>query len=61
MSRSAGFPSGTTNGHQLVNRSSRPARYLEIGNRDPSDTVAYTDVDLACTKKPTRRVGVHAS
>src|SRR3712207_6544715 len=26
----AGFPAGSRNGHQLVNRSDRPARYLEI-------------------------------
>src|ERR1041385_7569961 len=26
----AGFPAGSTNGHQLVNRGERPARYLEI-------------------------------
>jgi uncharacterized cupin superfamily protein len=42
----AGFPAGSTNGHQLVNRSDQPARYLEISNRDPADTAAYPDVDL---------------
>ncbi len=42
----AGFPAGTTNGHQLVNRSDQPARYLEIGNRDREDTAGYSDVDL---------------
>ena len=46
----AGFPAGTTNGHQLVNRGAHPARYLEIGNRDPSDSAGYSDVDLACRK-----------
>ena len=46
----AGFPAGSTNGHQLVNRSDRPARYLEIGSRDPADTVGYSDVDLASSK-----------
>ncbi|HET9958797.1 MAG TPA: cupin domain-containing protein [Polyangiaceae bacterium] len=46
----AGFPAGTTDGHQLVNRSEQPARYLEIGNRDAADTVGYSDVDLACRK-----------
>ena len=46
----AGFPAGARNGHQLVNRSPRPARYLEISNRDPEDTAGYTDVDLACRK-----------
>ncbi|MCX4243496.1 cupin domain-containing protein [Paraliomyxa miuraensis] len=43
----AGFPAGATDGHQLVNRSDRPARYLEISNRDPQDGAEYPDVDLA--------------
>jgi uncharacterized cupin superfamily protein len=42
----AGFPAGTGNGHQLVNRGSVPAVYLEIGTRDPADAVVYPDVDL---------------
>jgi uncharacterized cupin superfamily protein len=46
----AGFPAGAKNGHQLVNRSDRPARYLEISNRDPEDAAEYPDVDLACRK-----------
>jgi uncharacterized cupin superfamily protein len=48
----AGFPAGSTNGHQVVNRSDRPARYLEISNRDPADTAAYPDDDLAYSKAP---------
>jgi uncharacterized cupin superfamily protein len=48
----AGFPAGTGNGHQLVNRSGRPARYLEISNRDPEDSAVYSDVDLAYRKAP---------
>lgn len=48
----AGFPAGTKNGHQLVNRSDRPARYLEISNRDPEDSAEYPDVDLAYRKAP---------
>jgi uncharacterized cupin superfamily protein len=44
---SAGFPAGSTNAHQLVNRSARPARYLEISNRDPNDVPVYPDDDLA--------------
>ena len=46
----AGFPAGSGNGHQLVNRSDRPARYLEISNRDPDDRAEYPDVDLAYRK-----------
>lgn len=48
----AGFPAGATNGHQLVNRSDRPARYLEVSNRDPQDGAAYPDDDLAYRKGP---------
>ena len=47
---SAGFPAGARNGHQLVNRGARPARYLEISNRDPADVAEYPDVDLAYRK-----------
>lgn len=46
----AGFPAGNNDGHQLVNRSDRPARYLEMSNRDPADRAAYPDVDLAYAK-----------
>lgn len=42
----AGFPSGTQNGHQLVNRSGKPVVYLEIGDRTPGDAVYYPDDDL---------------
>ena len=42
----AGFKAGATDGHQLVNRSSRPAVYLEVGTRDDADAVVYPDVDL---------------
>jgi uncharacterized cupin superfamily protein len=48
----AGFAAGSRNGHQLVNRSDRPARYLEISNRDPEDSAEYPDVDLAYRKAP---------
>ena len=48
----AGFPAGSRDGHQLVNRSDRPARYLEISNRDPADCAEYPDVDLAYRKAP---------
>ncbi len=43
----AGFPAGSGDGHQLANRGSVPARYLEISNRDESDVAIYPDVDLA--------------
>lgn len=46
----AGFPAGVRNGHQVVNRSPRPARYLEISNRDPADGAEYPDDDLVYRK-----------
>ncbi len=48
----AGFAAGSKNGHQLINRGERPARYLEISNRDPEDSAEYPDVDLAYRKGP---------
>jgi uncharacterized cupin superfamily protein len=42
----AGFPADSRDGHQLVNRSDRPAVYLEVGTNDEGDVVFYPDVDL---------------
>jgi uncharacterized cupin superfamily protein len=42
----AGFPAGTGDGHQLINRSDHPATILEIGDRMPGDAVTYPDDDL---------------
>jgi uncharacterized cupin superfamily protein len=42
----AGFKAGVTDGHQFLNRSARPAVYLEISNRDPLDTGDYSEADL---------------
>jgi uncharacterized cupin superfamily protein len=52
--RCAGFAAGSGDGHQLINRSGQPARYLEVSNRDPDDTATYPDaeVDLAYAKGP---------
>lgn len=43
----AGYPGGSRNGHHLQNRGGAPARYIEIGNRDPDDAPFYPDDDLA--------------
>ena len=43
----AGFAAGSEDGHQLVNQSDKPARYLEISNRDAADAVLYPDIDMA--------------
>jgi uncharacterized cupin superfamily protein len=56
----AGFPAGSTDGHQLVNRSSRPAMYLEVSNRDVRDIAHYSDPDVDLVwdgKKFSRRDG----
>ena len=42
----AGFGGGVPNGHQLVNRTSKPATYLEVGDRLPGDGAEYPDHDL---------------
>jgi len=45
-----GFKAGTGVGHQLVNRSSHPARYLEIGDRTTGDYAEYPRDDLKFTQ-----------
>ena len=53
----AGFAAGSTCGHQLVNRSSAPAVYLEVSNRDPEDTVYYTDPEVDLMWSPPQARG----
>lgn len=48
----AGFPAGSADGHQLVNRGSRPAVYLEVSNRDPQDVGHYADPEVDLTWSP---------
>jgi len=42
----AAFRRDDRDGHHLVNKSSRPARVLEIGNSDPQDRCTYPDIDM---------------
>ena len=42
----AGFKADSGNGHQLVNRTTRDAVYLEIGTRSRHERVDYADVDM---------------
>ena len=42
----AGFPAAGL-AHQLVNRSNKPATYLEIGDRSPGDEGSYPNDDIA--------------
>jgi uncharacterized cupin superfamily protein len=41
-----GFPGGQNDGHHFVNRSDRPAQYIEIGSRLDDDMAYYPDDDL---------------
>jgi uncharacterized cupin superfamily protein len=50
----AGFPAGHSDGHQLINRGTEAAVYLEISNRDDQDSAHYPDVDL-CWNAPGSR------
>ncbi len=42
----AGFKAGSGDGHHLLNRTTHDAVYLEVGDRNPGDTVIYPDDDL---------------
>ena len=53
----AGFPAGTADGHQLINRSGRPAVYLEVSNRMEADVVYYTDPDVDMVWNPPHAPG----
>lgn len=55
----AGFPAGRADAHHLVNRSDAPARYLEIGDRDPKDVVHYPDDDLMWVSSSTGDLAAH--
>lgn len=46
----AGFPAGEENGHHLVNKTDKPASYIEIGSRMPTETAHYPDDDLVANK-----------
>jgi uncharacterized cupin superfamily protein len=48
----AGFAAGSGDAHHFINRSDRPARYLEISNRDNADRAEYPEVDLRYAKSP---------
>ena len=45
----AGFPRNTGNAHHLINRGSRDAVVLEVGDRSPVDLVAYPDDGIVAT------------
>lgn len=42
----AGYPAGSRDAHHFINRSDRPAKYLEIGTNVDGDNAFYPDDDL---------------
>lgn len=54
----AGFPAGGA-AHHLENRGTRPAAYLEIGDRTAGDEVTYPDDDLKLTAADSGWVVTH--
>jgi uncharacterized cupin superfamily protein len=56
----AGFKAGSNDAHHLINRTERDVVYLEIGDRNPADTVIYPDDDIGRALTPSgERVFVH--
>ena len=53
----AGFPAGSEDGHQLINRSGLDAVYLEISNRDRADEGHYSDPDVDLAWSPPHAPG----
>lgn len=42
----AGYPAGNRDAHHFINRSDKPATYLEIGSRVDGDNAFYPDDDI---------------
>jgi uncharacterized cupin superfamily protein len=40
------FPAGNPDGHQFINRTASPARFLVIGTKAPREVATYSDLDL---------------
>jgi uncharacterized cupin superfamily protein len=58
----AGFPAGRPDGHHLINRSDRPATYLEVGTRrEDVDEVDYPDIDMAVRHRDGQQMFVRKS
>lgn len=47
----AGFKAGLANGHHLVNKSGRPASYIEVGSRADNETAHYPEADMEFRKR----------
>jgi uncharacterized cupin superfamily protein len=53
----AGFAAGNPDGHQLINRSTQPALFLVVSNRDPEDSCYYPDADVDLMANPPQARG----
>ena len=45
----ASFPASDDNPHHLVNKSDKPAAFLVVGTRTPTETAYYGDLDMMVT------------
>ncbi|HEY5898712.1 MAG TPA: cupin domain-containing protein [Burkholderiales bacterium] len=55
----AGYPAGKRDGHHFINRSTRPAKYLEVGNRIEGDNAFYPDDDLIWVETEQGTIAAH--
>ena len=55
----AGYPAGNADAHHFINRSPRPAKYLEMGQRPEGDVAFYPDDDLMLMPTPDGDISVH--
>lgn len=55
----AGFPAGRADGHHLINRSSSPVLYLEVGTRAETEEAQYSDIDMMARKENGRFLFTH--
>jgi uncharacterized cupin superfamily protein len=55
----AGYPAGSRDAHHFVNRSKRPAKYLEMGPRVEGDVAFYPDDDLLWVETEEGTVAAH--
>ncbi len=55
------FPAGEANGHQLINKTSKPASYLEVGTRSRDEDAEYPDIDLRLKKRSGKMIFFHKS
>ena len=55
----AGYPAGSRDGHHFINRSAKPARYLEIGTNVDGDQAFYPDDDLMWIETENGMVAAH--